>query len=1000
MKKLILTLCISTIFLFSFGQSKIDRCEKKMDESTFLTSLKETYRLSEETTMELYRSHTAKNGITHKRYKQKFRGLPVIDASYIVHVKDGIVVSGNGELLSDIQTNINPSISIENAKKVALKYTKKTKRLETSLADSTAKNAQLCIFNQGTSKKPNPMLAYEVEVFDMGANPLRVFVYVDANSGILLDIREGALHLKSKGSGMTHYYGMVQFDHDSIAPNQYKLQDLSRGKGIIIKDYFKGLPQSSTPNYNDSENMRANIETLYASEFYFDFLKDKFDYNSLDNEGYQIVCNTNIFGLGNAFWDGNEVFFGGKECDGFNSFTSIDVVTHEITHGLTQFNSDLVYSGESGALNESLSDIFGKTIEYKLDPSGFTWILGKELDPVFHTASRSMSNPNESDCPKYYKGYLWDTEEEVHTNSGVLNYWYYLITEGGHDTNEKGYAFDFDGIGIDKAIDLVFDIATHYLTEKSDYKAIYTYSLESAKALFGDESAELHTIQEAWKTVGIGENITNNGLEDFLLTAYVENNNYFLLKCPDAFDAPLPLYVNNKGKTIPQGASIQMTVLATVYTNLEADQLFILLDTTMTLDHEVKTDESILNTFVQLQLKEMEYVDDAEFEYALNAIVDGNEYPFENSQFFFIFGSVNPSETFYQTSNVVIAGGDCADNFPYQKLGVNMDSDLCIFEDQEFQFELQITKDNMIEKYNFSEILSFFESRFSINLLDYIGQNDIGKNINAQLFYINDENEKFLIYKWQTKINQLSSLKKGTIVDFNNSQASEFLVVNDGTDNETSYFNKNLSINSFYRIWSDYSCHPIEDVFALYEENEGGISRIYICADLKDMVEPTLQFKAKFGSSQPYEGMAKVFQDGNLLPNGFILPTNIFDKNYQFPLDQAEKSNISMTIAITYESSFTLDDIKIFDKYVATQEFNDGNNFKVVNPSMNQLIVLTNEAQPYTFDLIDINGQRIISQKLSGSQSKMDISTLLPGTYLYRITSDQGIQVGKVVIVQ
>ena len=109
----------------------------------------------------------------------------------------------------------------------------------------------------------------------------------------------------------------------------------------------------------------------------------------------------------------------------------------------------------------------------------------------------------------------------------MLNYWYYLITEGGHDINEKGYAFDFEGIGIDKAIDLVFDIATHYLTEKSDYKAIYTYSLESKKHYLGMSLGKIYD-SKAWKTVGIGENITNNGLEDFLLTAYIEKNNYFL----------------------------------------------------------------------------------------------------------------------------------------------------------------------------------------------------------------------------------------------------------------------------------------------------------------------------------------------------------------------------------------------------------------------------------------------------------------------------------------
>ena len=142
----------------------------------------------------------------------------------------------------------------------------------------------------------------------------------------------------------------------------------------------------------------------------------------------------------------------------------------------------------------------------------------------------------------------------------------------------------------------------------------------------------------------------------------------------------------------------------------------------------------------------------------------------------------------------------------------------------------------------FSEILFFWKQIFHQFIGLYWSKNDIGKTSMHNCFYINNEMKNFLSIS-RLKINKLSSLKKkGRFVDFNNSQPSEFWCKNDRTDNGTSYFNKNLSINSFYRIWSDYSCHPIEDILPFWRKKEG-ISRIYICADLKIMVEPTLQFK-------------------------------------------------------------------------------------------------------------------------------------------------------------
>ena len=126
-------------------------------------------------------------------------------------------------------------------------------------------------------------------------------------------------------------------------------------------------------------------------------------------------------------WTGSFAAYGKGDGLKFNPWVSLDIVGHEVSHGVTQSSAGLIYQNESGALNESFSDIFGEMIEnYTDDPND--WLMGDDRTDGF---IRSMSNPKDKSDPDTYKGTNWKTTSGdnwgVHTNSGVQNYWFFLL---------------------------------------------------------------------------------------------------------------------------------------------------------------------------------------------------------------------------------------------------------------------------------------------------------------------------------------------------------------------------------------------------------------------------------------------------------------------------------------------------------------------------------------------------------------------------------------------
>ena len=159
----------------------------------------------------------------------------------------------------------------------------------------------------------------------------------------------------------------------------------------------------------------------------------------------------------NAYWNGTQMAYGDGDGTSFIEFSGdLDVVGHELSHGVTEATSNLIYQNESGALNEAFSDIMGTAIEFSAGSGN--WTIGEDITPGTN-GLRNMANPGEDGDPSHYLDRYIGTGDNggVHTNSGIINHWFYLLVNGGKNANpSRASGTDVQGIGLDAAEDIVF----------------------------------------------------------------------------------------------------------------------------------------------------------------------------------------------------------------------------------------------------------------------------------------------------------------------------------------------------------------------------------------------------------------------------------------------------------------------------------------------------------------------------------------------------------------
>ena len=277
----------------------------------------------------------------------------------------------------------------------------------------------------------------------------------------------------------------------------------------------------------------------FGAEQTYDYWSVVHGRNSFDNAGTQVRSYVHYdptpgdgHGYDNAGWTGTEMVYGDGDVK-FRPLAALDVCAHELGHAVCQYTAALQYQNESGALNEGFSDIWAACVEARtaslLSLTGKnTWLIGEEI-ALTGGALRSMSNPKSLGQPNTYQGANWYPGGSwdyggVHQNSGVLNYWFYLLSQGGAGTNDNRNAYTVTGVGIDKAARIA------YLTEKllsptSDFASARAMAVQAATTLYGATSAETRAVINAWYAVGVGSSIAY-GAGSPRYIAYVELGAY------------------------------------------------------------------------------------------------------------------------------------------------------------------------------------------------------------------------------------------------------------------------------------------------------------------------------------------------------------------------------------------------------------------------------------------------------------------------------------------
>jgi len=508
--------------------------------ASFFDEYKKYFQVSDDNQIQLHRS--SKNEIgAHHRYNQRYKGIEIIGAEYILHEKNGTVWHANGQLVHGLEMDVAPALNESAALQAALRHIDAESYMWQEEANEAflkreRGDANATFYPKGELKltsgrkeitAENMKLVYRFDIY--AAKPLgRYYVDVDAKTGEVVNQISRIHDVDIAGSGASLYNGTVSMTVDQVTGTSYRLQENGntvRAADIRTFNMNNGTSYTAATDFTSTTANGpwdgAGVSAHWGAEATYDYFFIKHSRNSLDNAGFTLLSyvHTNLIGLGypnnvNAFWDGSRMTYG--DGDGVNYFplVCLDVVGHELTHGVTEFSSNLIYSNESGALNESFSDIFGNAVElFKENASlnsGFpvnTWRVGEDMS-ASGQGIRHMQNPNQFSDPDTYQGTFWFTGTAdnggVHTNSGVQNFWFYLLVEGGSGTNDVGYAYNVVGLGLTDAARIAYTNNNSFLTSSSNYDAARNGAIAAAEALFGVGSQQALSTAEAWLAVGVG----------------------------------------------------------------------------------------------------------------------------------------------------------------------------------------------------------------------------------------------------------------------------------------------------------------------------------------------------------------------------------------------------------------------------------------------------------------------------------------------------------------
>lgn len=472
-----------------------------------------------EASFNVRQAETDEQGQTHIRLTQTYAGLPVYGAELVAHVQgeDVTLLNGHYERVAE-SVKTQPKLTLSEASRLALADVGKSGVVRTfgqNLFNLQQAKGDLCLFPVENTHR----LAYELTI--RPSTLQRWTYFIDAETGVVLDKTNttcsfmGPIRASGKDlNGVTQNFATYQ------QGSRYYLIDGSRpmfNTASTVPDKVMGGLETLDSRNTYGENQKfyfvssANntdwtptaVSAHVNAGKAYDYFRTAHNRNSLNGKGGTISSVVNVVdeddgtGLDNAYWTGEFMAYGNGKTLLKPLAGALDVAGHEMTHGVIENSANLVYKGQSGAINESMADVFGVLIDRD------DWTLGEEViksNRFTQGALRSMSNPNQGGKNDY--GYQPATmaqyedlpEDEdnggVHVNSGIPNYAFYLFATA---------------VNKEKAEKVYYRALTTYLTRTSKFLDLRLAVVRAATDLYGASSAEVSAARTAFDRVGVLE---------------------------------------------------------------------------------------------------------------------------------------------------------------------------------------------------------------------------------------------------------------------------------------------------------------------------------------------------------------------------------------------------------------------------------------------------------------------------------------------------------------
>ncbi|MBV1855746.1 M4 family metallopeptidase [Catellatospora tritici] len=490
-----------------------------------LKTRREALAATEEDEFHVVRTIVDPDGASHVRYARTYQGLRVYGGDTVVHNRpDGSYADSSVGLAGPLRLDVRPVIAEWDAAEIASRHFR-------GRVDTVGDPVLVVEAADGFGR-----LAYETMVSGTGVDgqmPSVLHVFVDAITGEVIrssDEIEPIIFVPVDGTGNTVYSGTVTLHAtytDLYVGTGARLIDSQAGGGRTC-DMGNGTGKCSDPLLGQdgvwgdrtvADRLSAAADAHYGAATAYDYFKNVHGHVGIFGDGSGALSRTH-FGtnVSNAFWNGpaRTMTFGDGE-NNQHPFVTVDVVGHEMTHGVTDALAGLIYSGESGGLNEATSDIFGTAIEFYAananDPGDYE--IGEKIDNYgTGGAIRYMYNPWQGG----FSLNCWDTSAaniDVHQSSGPADHFFFNLAEGSGETpygNSRlcGNAPPVTGIGRDaaeriwfRALNVYFTSNTSYVNPANPANTARAYTLKAAADLYGKCSPQVKAVHAAWVAVNV-----------------------------------------------------------------------------------------------------------------------------------------------------------------------------------------------------------------------------------------------------------------------------------------------------------------------------------------------------------------------------------------------------------------------------------------------------------------------------------------------------------------